>query len=105
MADALFAAPNASSTRGLVNKVGADHHEPTTSYNPWLAYYTVAWFKLFVDETSASLGQDWEDAIFGDTTTSVCGGGDGDMAECKFLRGSETGAARWGGRMTSVEMP
>ena len=32
-------------TRGIVNKKGADHHEPTTHYNPMISVYTVAWFK------------------------------------------------------------
>jgi len=85
MAEDIFNAPGASAVRGLINKKGVGHHEPTTAYNPELAYFTVAFFKLFVDGQSASMGQDWSSLIFGNTSASLCGGGDGDMAECSVL--------------------
>ena len=86
MAERIFDAPNASSTRGIVNKVGANHHEPSSDYNPGIARYTVAWMKLFLDGTPASLGMDWEGMLFGNGTDSLCGGGDGSMKQCELLR-------------------
>ena len=79
--------PRACATRGLANKKGADHHEPSTHFNPELALATVAWFKLFVDGTPQSEGMDWEALIFGNGSTSLCGGGDGAMEDCEMLRG------------------
>lgn len=82
MAKNIFNATGDFGTRGLINKVGANHHEPTTSYNQKLALYSVAWIKLYLDKTPKSLGNDWEHLIFGNGTTSLCGGGDGTMKDC-----------------------
>jgi len=87
MAEKVFKAAGAIGARGLVNKVGANHHEPTTSYNQKLALYSVAWIKIHLDKTPKSLGNDWDSLIFGNGTTSLCGGGDGKMKECTVLRG------------------
>lgn len=86
MAEKMFNADGAAAARGLVNKKGANHHEPTTDYNVKLAMYTVAWFKLHVDGSKASMGQDWDGLIYGTDAASVCGGGDGTMQECNILR-------------------
>ena len=84
MAEKIFNAEGAFGTRGLINKVGANHHEPTTDYNPKLAFYTVAWFKLFVDQTPQAYGQDFQQLIYGTDKNSLCGGGDGDMKDCNL---------------------
>lgn len=50
MAQKVFDATGASSVRGIINKIGANHHEPSSQYNPKLGLYTVvrtnviAWF-------------------------------------------------------------
>jgi hypothetical protein len=50
MANNLFNAAGASTQRGLVNKKSADHHEPTSHYNPYLP-----WYDGFATVTLASL--------------------------------------------------
>ena len=87
MAEDIFNAPGAYDVRGLINKVGANHHEPTTSYNPVLAEATVAWFKLHVDQKPVSMGRNWTDFIYGTGSTTLCGGADGKMAACD-IRGA-----------------
>jgi len=82
MAENIFNAKGDISTRGIINKVGADHHEPTSHYNPKLALYTVAWFKIHLDQTPSSYGMNWKDLLYGTGPTTLCGGGDGDMKEC-----------------------
>ena len=84
----IFDTPGGTPIRGLVNKKGADHHEPSTHYNPQLALYTVAWFKLYVDGTPQSQGRDWDALIHGSGTDSICGGGDGKRKECSILGGT-----------------
>jgi hypothetical protein len=87
MAESIFNAPGACPTRGLVNRKFADHHEPTTQYNPELALATVAWFKLFVDGTPTVGDKDFEALLFGTQPGSLCDGGDGRMKNCTLLRG------------------
>ena len=70
--------------------MGAQHDEPGGSdggaaYNPKLALYTVAWFKLFVDETPVWHGHDFRGMVFGGGAGSLCGGGDGAMGACTIL--------------------
>jgi dienelactone hydrolase len=89
MTTEFFNARGASSTRGLVNKVGATHLESNPmNYNPKLASFTVAWFKVFLDKTPQSGGVDFHGMIFGKDKSSLCGGGDGSMAQCTILGGS-----------------
>lgn len=88
MAEGIFNTDGAFSARGLVNKKGADHHEPTTHYNPQLALFTAAWFKIHLDKTPQSLGMDFDALIYGKDANSLCGGGDGGMKECTMLRRS-----------------
>ena len=85
---ALFDAPGAWPVRGLVNKVGATHHEPQsgTDYNPRLAYFAAAWLKLYLTRTPRGSGLDFEAAIFGNSTGSLCGGGDGKVLDCELRR-------------------
>ena len=35
------------------------------SYDPFIAQFTVAWFKVFLDKTFTSDGVDWYEMIFG----------------------------------------
>ena len=64
-----------------------------------LALFTVAWFKLHVDGTAQGLGMDFEALIYGEGADSLCGGGDGAMADCTVLPGTGKGAvaeeAKW----------
>lgn len=82
MANDIFNAPGAFATRGLINKKGADHHEPTTHYNVQLAHATVAWFKIHVDRQPESMGKNFTDYLYGTGADSLCHGADGEMAEC-----------------------
>lgn len=86
MAKKIFDADGAFHTRGLINKKGANHHEPTTDYNPKLAMYTVAFFKVYLDQTPSADGHNYDDMLHGSGSDSVCGGGDGTMADCQILR-------------------
>ena len=86
MAENIFNAAGAFHARGLVNKVGASHSEPDRlAYNPKLALYTAAWFKLYIDGTPQWRGTDFDAMIHGNSTNSLCGGGDGATAECSVL--------------------
>lgn len=83
----LFDAPGASPVRGLVNKKGATHHEPSRAYNPALATFTAAWFKLcLLPKHRRGGGVDFDELIYGDGFDSLCYGGDGSMAQCDLLR-------------------
>jgi hypothetical protein len=82
MAENIFNAAGDIANRGIINKVGADHHEPTSEYNPKLALYSVAWIKLHLDQTTSSYGMDWKDMVYGTGSSSLCGGGDGAMKVC-----------------------
>jgi dienelactone hydrolase len=93
MVERLFDAAGAAASRGLVNKRGANHHEPSTQYNPFLGLATVAWMKLFVDGTPSSGGVDWADILYTNSSSSLCGGGDGAMQQCTMLGGPGGAAA------------
>ena len=88
MAESFYRTPGACSTRGLVNKLTATHHEPSTQYNPELGLATVGWFKIFVDGTPTFGGKDFEALLFGHGKDSLCHGGDGLLKECKLVRGT-----------------
>jgi len=95
MANNIFNAKGAFPSRGLLNKAGAKHDEPGGSdggaaYNPMLPIYTVAWFKVHVDETPQWRGHDFRSMIYGNASDSVCGGGDGKMGNCTILPYSPT---------------
>jgi hypothetical protein len=83
-----FNASGANPHRGLVNKKGATHMEPVGSlpreYNPLLAQFTAAWFKVYLDLTPQAHGVDFDAMLFGKDGHSICGGGDGAMAECEM---------------------
>ena len=92
MAEAIFDAAGACATRGLVNKEGAKHDEPGgaddgAAYNAALPLFTAAWLKIHLDKTPLWQGHNFTEMIYGDGPTALCGGGDGDMAVCKLLRG------------------
>lgn len=89
MANGIFSAPGANGTRGLVNRIGATHHEPDVlSYNTLLPQFTAAWFKLHLEGKQTEYGVNFEDLIYGDGTHTLCGGGGGQMANCTLLRES-----------------
>ena len=54
------------------------------TYNPLLAQFTAAWFKVYLDKTPKDQGTDFEAMLFGKTEHSLCGGGDGKMAACEL---------------------
>jgi len=69
---------------GYVNKLLADHSEPDVErYNPLLPQFTAAWFKVYLERRPVQYGIDFHDMLFGTGTTSLCTGGDGDMARCE----------------------
>lgn len=85
MTSGFFNAAGASPVKGLVNKIGAVHQEPTAlDYNPNLAPLTAAWFKIFLDKTPQANGIDFHDLIFGSGTGSLCHGFDGAMQQCEL---------------------
>ena len=82
--------------RGWVNRVNATHNEPADSgpFNPMLGLYSVAWstvFRNFAGRPHAvaarSAGVNWTTLIFSGGRSSVCGGGDGQVANCTMDRG------------------
>ena len=83
-----FNASGANPHRGFVNKKGATHMEPIGSlkeaYNPLLAQFTASWFKIYLDLTPQAYGVDFDAMLFGKDGHSICGGGDGAMAECEM---------------------
>ena len=87
-----FNAPGANPHRGFVNKKGATHMEPigpvVEAYNPLLAQFTPAWFKVYLDLTPQAYGVDFDAMLFGKDSRSICGGGDGEMAECEMHKKS-----------------
>eukprot|EP00940_MAST-03C_sp_MAST-3C-sp2_P002944 g2944.t1 len=87
MAEAFFGAEGAAQPRGLVNRKWTTHHEPDIlGYNKLLPQFTAAWFKITLQHISNENGIDYESMIFGNASTSLCGGGDGSMAECTLVR-------------------
>ena len=52
-----------------------------------ISFSTVAWLKLFVDDTPRAHGVDWDAVVFGNGSRSICGGGGGPMHECRMDRG------------------
>jgi hypothetical protein len=99
MADSIFNAVGAFAIRGLVNKAGAKHDEPGggdggAAYNPMLPIFTVAWFKIFVDETPVWKGHDFHAMVYGQGSDSLCGGGDGAMGSCTILPAAPGAHAR-----------
>ena len=41
--------------------------------------------KVYLDGTPQALGLDFADMLHGTGPTSLCGGGDGDMAQCEVV--------------------
>ena len=84
------AASTSGLSRGLVYKKNADHFEPEDpfcpfywSYNPILPQLTAAWFKLHLENRKVQFGIDFEAMIYGNTSSSICNGGDGAMVKCE----------------------
>ena len=83
------AAAGTGVTRGYVDKTYAGHHEPDiTSLDrngiDLLAQFSAAWFKLYLDKTPIAYGIDFNDMIYGESSQSVCSGGDGSVTACMF---------------------
>ena len=83
--------------RAFVNAVNKTHFEPEVdvtnlphkdakNYNPLLAKFVAAWFKIFVTGERDLVDQEFNDLIFGSAPTSLCHGGDGIMEECLTQR-------------------
>jgi len=89
MTRAFFDAPGGCSqcAKGFVDKVSAGHMQPLTDFAT-VAFYTAGWFKLHLDLNPWHLGYDWESIIFGNTSSSLCAGGDGGMKQCVLVPGS-----------------
>ena len=82
MAKPIFDATS-SQPRVYVNRKGATHDEPDHhAFNPLLPQFVAAFLKLYVAETTHEFGLDFRQMIFGNQTSSLCGGGDGELVEC-----------------------
>jgi predicted dienelactone hydrolase len=86
MTESYYNAPGASSTKGYVNKKGANHHEVSSDYNPLLAQFAASWFKLHINNVTEEGALDYDEMIYGNGATSLCGGGDGAMKDCEVHR-------------------
>ena len=89
MAVGIYEGDGGSDVRGIVDRVDATHTEPVVgSYNPLLAKFTAAWFKLFLDGVTTEGEMDYERILFEDGTDTVCGGGDGKVNDdfCEVVR-------------------
>jgi hypothetical protein len=80
------------SSKGIIYKSNADHFEPEDpffpvyySYNPLVAQFTAAWFKIHLEKKNMEFGINFYDMIYGNLTSSVCHGGDGGMTKCEML--------------------
>ena len=84
MAKGFFLAPNAHARRGYVNRKWTTHHEPDIlNYNSLLPQFTAAWLKIYLDQTPQADGNDYHRMIYGNSTDSLCNGGDGSMEACE----------------------
>lgn len=72
--------------RGFASRIGANHYAPCIAHHA-ISFSTVAWLKLFVDDTPRAHGVDWDAVVFGNGSRSICGGGGGAMYECRMDRG------------------
>ena len=77
--------------RGLVDKTLAAHHEPDITCGDrntieLLAQFSVAWFKLYLDQTPQAFGLDFDAMLYGQGSDGVCSGGDGQMTHCTIER-------------------
>jgi dienelactone hydrolase len=86
MTESYYNAAGADSTKGLVNKIGANHHEASSDYNPLLPQFAASWFKLHINNVTSEFGFDFDEMIYGKGATSICGGGDGGMKKCEVHR-------------------
>jgi pimeloyl-ACP methyl ester carboxylesterase len=87
MARNAFNAPGINPIRGFANKQGATHYGPIfLGYDPLIAQFTAAWFKLFLDKIPRDQFVDYDSLIFG-SGSSLCTGAYGTVAECTVRRG------------------
>ena len=89
MTENFYNSQGAYPVRGIVNKVNATHQEPTTyndkvePYNPFLAQFSAAWIKLYLNDVKQEGQTDFDALIHGSGPVSLCGGGDGAMEQCE----------------------
>jgi len=87
MAGPIFNTSGANPIRGYVNKHGVNHDEPDiTGYNPLLAQFSAAWYKLHLENKTTEHGINFEAMIYGTGKDSLCHGGDGKMVQCVMKR-------------------
>eukprot|EP01048_Picozoa_sp_COSAG05_P011218 COSAG05_NODE_1043_length_6061_cov_10.071285_5_plen_341_part_00 len=55
-------------------------------YNPLLPQFTAAWFKLYLEGRALEFGLDFDALLWGNSSSSLCGGGAGKMAACQLIR-------------------
>ena len=84
MSEELYGNLTSGLPAGLANKEGTGHHAPDLlGYDPLIAQFTAAWFKLHLDGVSSQYGHDFAEMIQGRGAESLCGGGFGRMASCE----------------------
>jgi hypothetical protein len=97
-----FNAAGAYPARGYINRADADHMEPYegSTYNPLLAQFTAAWFKVHLDKTPTMRAivqvgvngtkheqeVNFDEMLFGTGKQSLCGDGDGSVVQCELHR-------------------
>jgi hypothetical protein len=74
---------------GFVNRINGGHLEtsgdstpPHGPYNPYLAQWTAAWFKIHLERTPMDQGIDFEDMLVGTGPGSLCHAAHGDVQTC-----------------------
>jgi len=90
VAHQIFNTAGAATPKGLATTILEKAADPLHG-NTWLAQYTVSWLKLFVDGTTQAHGVNFQELIFGQGSSSLCGGGNGyDLNECTFVTAVES---------------
>ena len=79
----MFEAGDPLVTNGYANLEG-ETHSGCLATSSKISLFTAAWLKLFVAEIKEEGGINFEELIFGQDKDSLCGGGYGDMSECKL---------------------
>lgn len=97
MTESFYKASGACAARGIVSKLDAGHFEPEDNflawdtYNPLMPQYTAAWFKLHLDGKTTEFGIDFNEMIYGSSSSSMCGGQDGNLSVCDIKTATSCG--------------
>ena len=113
MTETFYNAASPTLPRGLVEKVGAPHQEPTDyedkkePYNPYLQQFVAAWFKIYL-HVSTRTEVNWNELIFGNESNSLCNGGDyyngsTTMKRCEVHHGGNVSNMNYGGKEEESE--